>query len=129
MPRLKHLVLVKYRSVFFKEKTQLDIAFLTRVVGMQDKLEQMFTHDCPNLGAKYREIGQNLWTNDYLMNVRQVMKSQLIEFDIGFDQSQAGLVDINGLFKEVIEKAKFYKQAKHFKIPTEIDDEELERRN
>ena len=65
---------------------------------MQDKLEQIFPAKIPNLGMKHREIDRNLWTNDYLINVKNSLKYQDIDFDVDFDQYQPTLQDVNSLF-------------------------------
>ena len=54
--------------VFFGKKTQgIDIAFLSKIINWQDKLEQMFPlKTLPNMGIKYDKIGKSLWTNEYL---------------------------------------------------------------
>lgn len=71
---------------FGKCVNKIDVVCLTRTVIMQDKLEQIFPAKTPNLGMKHREIDRNLWTNDYLINVKNSLKYQDIDFDVDFDQ-------------------------------------------
>jgi len=49
---------------------------------------------------KYDEIGKSLWTNEYLVNVRNILKTENINFDLGFDKSEQALHDVNNLFKD-----------------------------
>ena len=68
-----------------KNVNKLDIVLLTKIMNMQDKLEQMFPAKMPNLGMKHRFIDRNVWTNDYLINVRNSLAYHDVEFDIEFE--------------------------------------------
>ena len=63
-------------TFFGKKKTKLDLAFLSKIVNMQDKLEQIFPAERPDLGTKYRDIGTTLWTNDHLISVRNILVNE-----------------------------------------------------
>ena len=83
---------------FGKNVNKLDIMLLTKIMNMQNTLEQMFPQKMPNLGMKHRVIDRNLWTNDYMINVRNSLKYVDVEFDIELEESQPGLHDLEYLF-------------------------------
>ena len=93
---------------FGKKANGLDMTFLTKIVNMQDKLEQIFPKERPYMGLKYRDVGTSLWSNHHLQNIRNILKTEKIEFDIRFD-SGLDLMDINNLFQDQVEKMNFYK--------------------
>ena len=65
---------------------------------------------------KYVELGKTLWTNDHLTNMKNVLKTENIEFAIGFDHHNH-LQDINHLFRDQLQSLEFYESAKHdFKL-------------
>ena len=60
------------KHFFNKKKNKLDLVFLTKIVNMQDKLEQFLPQN-QTIGDKYFENARNLWFNDYLDNYKTVL--------------------------------------------------------
>ena len=82
------------------------------MVNLQNKLKIMCPSErVPNIGQKYKDC-RNLWMNDYLMNVKNILAYKDVDFDLSFDQGQLSLKDINHLFTDQIQRTQFYKQAK-----------------
>ena len=61
-------------SFFGKKKLKIDIAFLSKIIDMQDKLEQIFPNQI-NIGWKYNDNGRNLWANDILIDIKNILKT------------------------------------------------------
>jgi len=93
---------------FGKTKHKVDIPFLSKVLNLEDRLKQIFVKDRPDLGMKYRDNGKSLWANDYLAHVKNILKSESVEFEVGFDQSDLVLNEVNLFFTEQIEKLHFF---------------------
>ena len=52
---------------------------------------------------KYDEIGKSIWTNEYLVNARNILKTEKIDLELGFDKSEFVLHDVNNLFKDQLD--------------------------
>ena len=95
----------KLRAYVFTafKKQKMDMIFLSRVVNMQDKLENILGEPGnKNIGQKYREIKRNIWDNPYNRNTN--------------NQSSANFSNPNHLFQVHTETLKFYDHAKQRKL-------------
>lgn len=92
-----------------KDKNKLDLNYIVKVVTMQEKLAQIFGEK-RNLGTQYREIGINIWSNEFLEQKRNYLtdNGKHLGFCFDFNLGQMELQNIDKLFEENLSKLSFY---------------------
>lgn len=98
------------RKHMLKKKNRIDIAFLTKVVNMQEKLEMMYS-TVMNLGQKYQGIS-NLWKNIYLEEFKHRMASEYKGKQVDLSMRHLEFENFQNLFHEQHQKMQFFKSIK-----------------
>ena len=81
---------------------------------MQEQLESIFGEG-GNLGQNYENIRTNLWKNPYLREIQYLLQyDHNIKLELNFVKASKDLANFRMIFKDDVQKKKFYQQAKVF---------------
>ena len=105
------------KHFFSKPALSFDLKYIVRVVTMQNELANIYKDEGACLG-RYGEIGENLWSNEFLKRKRmQLEKQQLPEGEsITLNIGQMDLMNIDSLFEDKLKKICFFEHAKQGKV-------------